>query len=229
MCEQHHHGVVACALGWACWKTYVGRPEGDSTRQLAMSRLGNGLHDAGHNEAALSVRSAELAMERRLGRSEESMLVIQANLTMSYEALGRSEEALSMRRDVYSGHLKLFGEEDRDTLLTANNYASSLVALERCEEAKALMHRTVPVARRVLGENDENLLKIRWTCAQSLYEDPAATPDDLREAVTTLEETARTARRVLGGANPTTRHIEMSLREAQAALRARETPPPGSA
>ena len=26
LCEQRYHGVVACALGWACWKTYVGRP-----------------------------------------------------------------------------------------------------------------------------------------------------------------------------------------------------------
>ena len=27
LCEQDYHSVVACALGWACWKTYVGRPE----------------------------------------------------------------------------------------------------------------------------------------------------------------------------------------------------------
>ena len=27
LCEQLYHGVVAGALGWACWKTYVGRPE----------------------------------------------------------------------------------------------------------------------------------------------------------------------------------------------------------
>ena len=29
LCEQDYHGVVLCALGWACWKTYVGRPERD--------------------------------------------------------------------------------------------------------------------------------------------------------------------------------------------------------
>jgi hypothetical protein len=49
-----------------------------------------------------------------------------------------------------------------------------------------------------------------------------ATLDDLREAVTTLEETSQTARRVLGGAHPTTGGIERWLREARAALRARE-------
>ena len=37
LCEQQHHGVVRCALGWACWKTYVGRPEADFARKMAMS------------------------------------------------------------------------------------------------------------------------------------------------------------------------------------------------
>ena len=27
LCEQEYHGDVQCALGWACWKTYVGRSE----------------------------------------------------------------------------------------------------------------------------------------------------------------------------------------------------------
>ena len=58
--------------------------------------------------------------------------------------------------------------------------------------------------------------------------DTGATLDDLREAVTTLEDTARTARRVLGGAHPTTKGIGLSLGNARAALRARETPPSGS-
>ena len=52
--------------------------------------------------------------------------------------------------------------------------------------------------------------------------DPGATLDDLREAVTTLEETERTARRVFGGAHPTHNGIEADLRNARAALRARE-------
>ena len=54
-----------------------------------------------------------------------------------------------------------------------------------------------------------------------LYRDPAATLDDLREAVTILEETERTARRVLGGEHPLAIRIGTSLRNARAALRAR--------
>ena len=59
------------------------------------------------------------------------------------------------------------------------------------------------------------------------YENPAATRDDLREAVNTLEELAPIARRVLGGAHPVTAGIEIAMRDARAVLRARETPPAG--
>jgi hypothetical protein len=55
--------------------------------------------------------------------------------------------------------------------------------------------------------------------AQSLYFDAAATLEDLREAVTTLEEMERTARRVLGGAHPTTGGLAQDLHNARAALR----------
>ncbi len=56
----------------------------------------------------------------------------------------------------------------------------------------------------------------------------AKTLDDLREAVTTLEETEPIARRVFGCAHPLTVDIEGDLRNSRAALRARETQPPGS-
>ena len=52
--------------------------------------------------------------------------------------------------------------------------------------------------------------------------DPGATLDDVREAVTTLEDTRRIARRVLGGAHPLTKGIENALQYARAILRARE-------
>ena len=63
---------------------------------------------------------------------------------------------------------------------------------------------------------------MRSMYANVLYANPSATLDDLREAVETLEETARIARRVLGGANPSARQIVHTLQAAQAALNARE-------
>ena len=89
------------------------------------------------------------------------------------------------------------------------------------------MLKTMPTAQRVLGKGHDLTLKMRWNYAKALYRDDAATLDDLREAVTTLEETGRTARRVLGGAHPLTANIECYLRKARAALRAREGATPG--
>ena len=67
---------------------------------------------------------------------------------------------------------------------------------------------------------------MRWNYAGALCNDPGATVDDLREAVTILEETARTARRVLGSTHPITTEIEADLPGMRAALHDREEYPP---
>ena len=126
-----------------------------------------------------------------------------------------------MRRDVYSGYLKLLGEHG-NTLIAANNYATTLIELGRFEEARSLMRKMIPVARRVLGRNDDLTLQMRGNYARALYADPAATFDDLREAVATSKESARIARRVFGSAHPLTGDIGVSLRLARAALCASE-------
>ena len=96
------------------------------------------------------------------------------------------------------------------------------LCLDRLKEMKSLVRDTLPAARRVLGENDKVTLRMRELYAVGLYADVDATLEDIREAVTKLEETARTARRVFGGAHPVTKNIEESLREAQTVLRDRE-------
>jgi len=218
LCKQRYHGVVHCALGWACWKTYLGRQETDQVRGLAMTQLGNGLFGAERHEEALSVEEADLSMMRRLGASEADILVVQGNIANTYQYLGRLEEALLLRREVYSGRLRRNGDEHEETLRDANNYANCLLELGRFKEARLLLRKTILVARRLSGDGEDATLKLRWNYAQSLGKDPNATLDELREAVTTLEEIERTARRVLGGANPTTVGIERSLRNARATL-----------
>ncbi len=224
LCEQQYHGVVRCALGWACWKTYVNRPEADRARRLAMNLLGLGLCDANHDEDALSVQEAELSLRRRLDDSEENILVAQGNLAMTYHRLGRLD-GLRLRQAVYSGRLKLNGEAHCQTLIAANNYANSLGSLQRYAESRALMRKTIPVARRNFGESTELTLQLRANYAAALYMDDGATLDDLREALSTLEEIERIARRVFGGEHPLTKGIGFHhLRDARAALRAREAP-----
>jgi tetratricopeptide (TPR) repeat protein len=223
LCEQEYHGAVSHALGWGCWKTYLGRPETDWPLANAMTILGNGLYAAQQQEDALSVREAELSMRRRLGDSEENILGVQSNLAIAYVELGRHEEALKMHRDVYFGHVRLKGEENYDTIRESINYASSLGGLKRFEEARSLLRRTLPVARCVLSDSHDITLSMRLHYAAALCKDPAATLGDLREAVATLEVMERTARQVFGGSHPLVRDIENHLRYALAALRARAT------
>jgi len=188
-----------------------------------MTQLGNGLYNANRCVDALTVKEAELAMRRRLDDSESNLLIAQSNLANTYEAVGRNESATSLRKHAYYGFLKLYGEEHRSTLLEADNYALSLAEfLQRFEEAKSLLRKLIPVAQRVLGESDEITLKMRRSYARLLYRDPDATLDELREAVTTLDDAARIAQRVFGVANPMAKGIESDLRNSRKVLRARE-------
>ena len=94
--------------------------------------------------------------------------------------------------------------------------------LQRFEESKSLLRKTLPVARRVSGKNDELTLNLGWNYADALYTDPDATLDDIREAVRTLEDLEQTTRRVFGGAHPFATGIVDALRQSRATLRARE-------
>ena len=139
------------------------------------------------------------------------ILIAQSNLANTYEAVGRNESATSLRKHAYYGFLKLYGEEHRSTLLEADNYALSLAGLERYKEARKVLRKMIPVARRVLGDCNDLTLRMRCMYATTLYLDEGATLDDLREAVTTLEDAGRIARRVIGSAYPTTKAIERAL------------------
>jgi hypothetical protein len=98
--------------------------------------------------------------------------------------------------------------------------------LQHYREAKALMGITMPVARRVLGEPHELTLKMRCNYARALVLCDGETPDNIREAMKTLEEAERIARRLLGSAHPLTVEIDYTLRRIEA-LDARESPPQG--
>ena len=129
-----------------------------------------------------------------------------------------------MRHEIYARHLKLYGEDHINSLREAVCYTTALVTCGRFEEARSLMRKRTPAAQRVLGESHDLTLRMWFVYARALVEDPTATLDDLREAVTTLEPAQRTARRVFGGKYPLTQSIELVLRNARVVLRARETP-----
>ena len=97
-------------------------------------------------------------------------------------------------------------------------------ATSRCARrytAAATRSNTTPTknTRRPSQRPSRRARTTRWIYAAALFDDDDATLDDLREAVTTLEDTERTARRVFGGAHPLTAGIEASLHNARITLR----------
>ena len=78
---------------------------------------------------------------------------------------------------------------------------------------------------RVFGESHQATLTMRKIHVEALYNNPGATLDDIREAVTRFEDTAQKARRILGGSHPLVVRVEDQLHDARAALRVRETQP----
>jgi hypothetical protein len=166
------------------------------------------------------VGEAELSLLRRIGASEDDILTVQTNLASTLYELGRHESSLSMYRDVHADCVRLLGEEHKSTIIASLGRVYPLISLQHFDQAKTFLRKTMPVAQRALGENDDITLSIRLKFAEALYKD--ATLADLREAVTTLEEIERTARRVFGGAHPTTVAIENELRDVRAALGSRE-------
>ena len=208
LCEQRYHGAVACALGWACWKTYVGRPETDWTRCKAMGKLGCGLCGSRRWADALPVLEARLSTMTRLNLgTEPDMLLAYANVANTYQMLGKLEQAMPMRMEAYSRSLRILGAEHRNTLIEV-----LLNRLDRHDEAKLLMRKALPVARRVLGEDDRTTLWMRCVYSDTLYYDQ-------EECINTLEDTFRIARRVLGGAHPDVVRIEQDLAYQRAVRR----------
>ena len=160
-------------------------------------------------------------MLRRLGASEDNILVAQSNLANTYAQLGQREKALGLRRDVYVGRLKFDGEEHRETLIAAYNYTSSLKGLQRLKEAKVLLRKTITVAGRVLGESDAYTLRLRWLYANCLRDYKKATLDDVAEAVETLESIAPLWKRTMGMQHPETANVLTAVKAAREKLRLR--------
>ena len=86
------------------------------------------------------------------------------------------------------------------------------------EEAKPMLRKVIPVARRVLGEDHDLTLSLRWIYANTLSMSESATIADLSEAVTTLESVMMSYKRVFGESHPETPKLQNALKSARATL-----------
>lgn len=60
LCGHRYHGMVHCAMAWACWCTNLSLPERDEMRRVAMNSLAASLAYNDHQEDALPIHEAAL-------------------------------------------------------------------------------------------------------------------------------------------------------------------------
>lgn len=185
-------------------------------------------YDSGRHEEALVIYDSVLLYDKALllqsgdynPRSNMSLLGLQANRASCLSKLGRHEECLTTLREVYASW-KTIEETNpraaRDVLLMALNLASALMDLNigLFSEAKALCSETHTKSRRLLGEEDDVTLGLRYSYAKSLVYNPAASLEELRLGVAVLEKIKRTALRVFGPSHPRVSGVRETLREAR--------------
>jgi len=102
LCEQQFHGAVRCALGWAYWKTYLGRPAWDTIKYLAAQQLSGGLHEGGRLPEELAcLKSILEVLSRQPFSAEQASHVVNAKMNMAgcYDAMGRHAEALALEQE----------------------------------------------------------------------------------------------------------------------------------
>ena len=114
LCEQRYHGVVHCALGWACWKTSCGRPEADSARLDAISLLGIALSLQIVNDDVVRARGRVVHAMRRLGDQKTPFSACRAILRERIEHLGEKNRPCDRSRSIL-GNFEAPWEDNRHT------------------------------------------------------------------------------------------------------------------
>ena len=170
------------------------------------------------------------AIPRRLDAVDACESTHAVSRTASFGG-GDVRHAVAASRWGKSDYTKVKGEEGigsrrPERLLRAPRLALQVLQFLSVARRVARVFRghRAPLVATMTGVRPATSRRFRWIYYKSLYADDDATLADLREAVTTLADAERTVRRVFGGTHPLTVDIEDELRDARAALNAREPP-----
>ena len=218
LCKTAFHGDVSHALGWACWKTYLCRPETDLVRLDALKILAEGMMQSHDYESALHVFQNLLAINKKSFPHAVPPDGLLGVIATCYAHLGQYEKVVDMRRDALETIVDMRGAEDPLSLESTLDLACALgMCAERTgkphlfSEARSLARETLPVAERVLGPEGGTTLRLTENCAQLVFADKSSSQDDRRAAISSMEGVVRTRRRVYGAAHPTTKDAETTL------------------
>ena len=177
----------------------------------AMTALSNGLAEVGCYDEELGVLEARLSYLKRNGGLINHIDVTLTNMAVCYSNLGRREESLTLRREVYARTVA-HRRPEIDIATMALNLAHGLVATGRYDEAKSLSREKLPAARRALGNDHPLVFKLRGMYAETSLHDQSSTRADLDEAVSVVEDVIQRSQRVCGTAHPETQNMRDLLK-----------------
>ena len=219
MCQQPIRGKVKCAIGWACWRTYAdgyilenGQWKVDINTFNALTAVGHGLQDTGRNTEALAIFQTVVKGSKHAAlchsRFAPLVLMAETNLAKAFEALGRHDESLEIRRGLLERTKACMGATDQDTFVDALNLGNSLYDTGKFEEAKALLPEYVDSCCATYGPDDRLTLKLRFALCRSRGVVWDGSFEEVCESDKDLADIDRRARRVLGEGDPFIQNIK---------------------
>jgi len=202
-------------MAWACWKTYVSRPEGDAMRGYALNVLSIA-HMAVRAEEALCSATAYRSWCCRFDPG--NVICAEENLAIVYKNLGRYEEAIPIMQQLRAAKLRrLRGSENEDSVNSLLNLAESLGGSGRYEEAIQLLSAERPAACRALGSDHSLCLSLAHILGTAHLLRGADVGDFLAAGAIYRDVIPRN-RKVLGPDHPRTRTTEHTFVQALEAL-----------
>ena len=94
------------------------------------------------------------------------------------------------------------GPNDEQTINAGLNYATSLVDNKLYAQAKPATRKVLKIARRVLGESGDLTIFATASLSHALWNDPAASLADAREAERLMADALKMATRAFGPQHP---------------------------
>ena len=213
LCWQSYHGVVACALGWRCWRTYAMLPRGDTRRFIAMGILGRALIECKRSKEALSLFQTSLADCRLYFKSyPPTMLHTRQSIARCYNELGQHTKALKVQRDILEKQLTLEG-----AFISVAFLAHTLVALGKYAEVRDLAFDMIPKTPQ--GSKYAELdIQLKLSYANATWKDPELSTEARFNATKFMALAYKQSRRVLGPLHPQTRRVRESFKECTLAF-----------
>ena len=171
-----------------------------------MTALGTGLYMTFSYADALTAFEGDLAMMQRIRAPEFMMQSQKTNVANCYDYLGRKDEALVIRREIYAWRRINLGFSNDLTQTAALNVSHSLIESGRIPEAKSICYEVIgalPPDKLI----SFNMLRLRQKLAWAEFDD-----GNLREAQAMYEDLERSTLRVLGPAHPLTQGVKTYLK-----------------